>query len=134
MSNAHVTVGDIRNEQRLVELLQRHYVVQPHLLQSLVTRFGELAQATKASASESAMLFNVPGRIEVLGKHTDYAGGVSLTCASRLSIVSLVTCHPSPSLIVTDALRGIHIELPYVDPMPIEDQSCPRTSSLCLND
>ena len=123
MSNAHVTVGDIRNEQRLVELLQRHYVVQPHLLQSLVTRFGELAQATKASASESAMLLNVPGRIEVLGKHTDYAGGVSLTCASRLSIVSLVTCHPSPSLIVTDAVRGIHIELPYVDPMPIEYQS-----------
>ena len=25
----------------------------------------------------------VPGRIEVLGKHTDYAGGRSLTCAAE---------------------------------------------------
>ncbi|NQV71929.1 hypothetical protein HQ496_02315, partial [bacterium] len=123
MSNAQVTVGDIRNEHRLVELLQRHYVVQPHLLQSLVTRFGELALATKAANAEPAMLLNVPGRIEVLGKHTDYAGGVSLTCASRLSLVSLVTCHPSPSLIVIDAVRGIRIELPYLDPEPAPDQS-----------
>jgi len=28
------------------------------------------------------MIF-VPGRIEVLGKHTDYAGGRSLVCATE---------------------------------------------------
>ena len=28
----------------------------------------------------------VPGRIEVLGKHTDYAGGCSLTCATSLGL------------------------------------------------
>ena len=27
------------------------------------------------------MAFYVPGRVELLGKHTDYAGGRSLTCA-----------------------------------------------------
>jgi galactokinase len=32
-------------------------------------------------AVESASAFWVPGRIEVLGKHTDYAGGRSLICA-----------------------------------------------------
>lgn len=35
----------------------------------------------------------VPGRIEVLGKHTDYAGGRSLTCAAERGLVIVfVTC------------------------------------------
>ena len=33
----------------------------------------------------------VPGRIEVLGKHTDYAGGRSLICATNLGVTATVT-------------------------------------------
>jgi galactokinase len=42
---------------------------------------GARAALGKAGASSSATAFWVPGRIEVLGKHTDYAGGRSLICA-----------------------------------------------------
>ncbi len=34
-------------------------------------------------AGRGALRLFVPGRIEVLGKHTDYAGGRSLTCAAE---------------------------------------------------
>lgn len=33
----------------------------------------------------------VPGRIEVLGKHTDYAGGRSMVCATDLGVTATVT-------------------------------------------
>ena len=33
----------------------------------------------------------VPGRVEVLGKHTDYAGGRSLICATDLGVTATVT-------------------------------------------
>ncbi|MDX1430536.1 MAG: galactokinase family protein, partial [Rhodothermales bacterium] len=36
-----------------------------------------------ADGAAEAITFFVPGRIEVLGKHTDYAGGRSLTCATE---------------------------------------------------
>ncbi len=35
------------------------------------------------AAAEAVSAFWVPGRIEVLGKHTDYAGGRSLVCAAE---------------------------------------------------
>lgn len=40
-------------------------------------------------AQPSSVLF-IPGRIEVLGKHTDYAGGRSLTCATDRGIIAAV--------------------------------------------
>ena len=38
---------------------------------------------TRSAAVETATWYHVPGRIEVLGKHTDYAGGRSLVCATE---------------------------------------------------
>jgi len=40
-----------------------------------------LAALDTNSADADSLAFFVPGRIEVLGKHTDYAGGRSLLCA-----------------------------------------------------
>ena len=40
-----------------------------------------------------AHVFYVPGRLEVLGKHTDYAGGRSITCALDRGIVVAVQPH-----------------------------------------
>ena len=45
--------------------------------------------ATALGATPSAAFF-VPGRIEVLGKHTDYAGGPSLLCAVERGFIVLV--------------------------------------------
>ena len=41
--------------------------------------------------SAAARSYRVPGRIEFLGKHTDYAGGRSLVCATERGITLHVT-------------------------------------------
>ena len=49
--------------------------------------------------------FWVPGRIEFLGKHTDYAGGRSLLCAVERGISIVVTGRPDRRLRIVDAAR-----------------------------
>ncbi|MDA1027555.1 MAG: galactokinase [Bacteroidetes bacterium] len=89
----------------------------------LAERFQTLALAHTGPDAREAMVLNVPGRIEVLGKHTDYAGGPSLTCASSLSMAAVVTTHDQPFLLVVDAARGTQVEFPYDNPLPTEGQS-----------
>ena len=50
--------------------------------------------------------FFVPGRIEVLGKHTDYAGGRSLLCAIDRGFHVTVTPRADATVIVTDTANG----------------------------
>ena len=50
--------------------------------------------------------FFVPGRIEVLGKHTDYAGGRSLLCAVERGFRVAVVPREDAIVTVTDWLRG----------------------------
>ncbi len=50
--------------------------------------------------------FFVPGRIEVLGKHTDYAGGRSLLCAMERGIVALAVPRSDDLVRVVDARLG----------------------------
>ena len=47
---------------------------------------GELARWSEITTESAPVLFWVPGRIEVLGKHTDYGGGRSLLCAVERGI------------------------------------------------
>lgn len=51
-------------------------------------------------------LYHVPGRIEVLGKHTDYAGGRSLVCATEQGLA--VACAPRADawVRIRDAISG----------------------------
>lgn len=58
------------------------------------------------------MTFFVPGRIEVLGKHTDYAGGRSLLCAMERGIVASVTPRRDALVRVTDSVRRESREMP----------------------
>jgi galactokinase len=82
-----------------------------------------------ATGSERPVSFWVPGRIEVLGKHTDYGGGRSLLCAVERGIC--VAALPSadrepdsqrvPRVRIRDANSGemAEIELsPDVSPTP----------------
>jgi galactokinase len=50
--------------------------------------------------------FFVPGRIEVLGKHTDYAGGRSLLCAVERGIVASAQPRSDRVIRVTDRVRN----------------------------
>jgi galactokinase len=77
-------------------------------------RLAHLARKV-GQADEHALW--VPGRIEVLGKHTDYAGGDSLTCASIHGMAAFVSVHEARSLIIEDASRNQRVELSYDDPV-----------------
>ena len=48
----------------------------------------------------------VPGRIELFGKHVDYAGGPSLTCAIEEGITAEITATSRPVLHLEDAVTG----------------------------
>ncbi len=53
----------------------------------------------------------VPGRIEVLGKHTDYAGGRSLLCAVERGLVLVAAPRSDRVLHVLDAVRQGRVEI-----------------------
>jgi galactokinase len=48
---------------------------------------GRARRAAAALGAEAPRVWFVPGRLEVLGKHTDYAGGRSLVCAVERGFV-----------------------------------------------
>jgi galactokinase len=54
----------------------------------------------------------VPGRIEVLGKHTDYAGGRSLVCAVERGFAVVVAPRDDGLVRIRDAGRGVDFERP----------------------
>ncbi len=63
---------------RAAGMSEREALAKAHMFERCETA---LATLTPARADEDPFAFFVPGRIEVLGKHTDYAGGRSLLCA-----------------------------------------------------
>jgi galactokinase len=65
-----------------------------------------------AELGMSKPAFFVPGRIEVLGKHTDYAGGRSLLCAIERGILASVAPRRDSVVRVTDRTRGETREVP----------------------
>ncbi len=60
---------------------------------------------SNASTARAVGLY-VPGRIEMLGKHTDYAGGTSLTCASTKAFTAVATETDEPGLRLEDESTG----------------------------
>jgi galactokinase len=81
-------------------------------------RFSHLLRALPRAESHSQPFgWFVPGRIEVLGKHTDYAGGRSLVCAIERGIRIVAQARDDDRVRIADAqcktpfdslLQGIH--------------------------
>lgn len=70
----------------------------------------------------------VPGRIEVLGKHTDYAGGRSLICAVERGICVAGTARDDDRLAIWDIPRDSSIVLgPDVEESPVKWGTYPLT-------
>ena len=63
-----------------------------------------LKQRGETPASSQSLLY-VPGRIEVLGKHTDYAGGRSLLCAVERGVCAVINSRNDLTIRIADALR-----------------------------
>jgi galactokinase len=60
----------------------------------------------------------VPGRIEVLGKHTDYGGGRSLICAAERGFAVVSAPRADGRLVLTDLGRGVSLQLDADGPRP----------------
>lgn len=77
-------------------------------------RKSDLLARTRAAldgaAPHAVASYWVPGRIEVLGKHTDYAGGRSLLCATERGFVVSARPRDDDRLIVTDVVNDAHGE------------------------
>jgi galactokinase len=67
-----------------------------------------------ATGRDRRSLF-VPGRIEVLGKHTDYAGGATLTCAVERGVCAVYSPRRDAVVRLLDTSGHRRIEFP-VDP------------------
>lgn len=72
--------------------------------------------------SSPAVAFTVPGRIEVLGKHTDYAGGPSLVAASRQGLVGVAVPRDDRALQLLDVGRGLVARIPYDRPVAAAEE------------
>jgi galactokinase len=69
-----------------------------------------LGQARQALGADPTWAWWVPGRIEVLGKHTDYAGGQVLNCATDVGLV--VVARARRDALVSVRSNGQTVELP----------------------
>ena len=82
-------------------------------------KIGLLAQAARAlvegGAAETAQAraFFVPGRIEVLGKHTDYAGGRSIVTAVEQGFCMVATERQDAAISVTAAALEERVEFAF---------------------
>src|SRR5688572_6689000 len=103
--------------------------VSGHALEERLTLAGvsdaEVARKARLFARASATLSKrqtlrlwVPGRIEFLGKHTDYAGGRSLVCAVERGIAVVASPRDDRTVRVTDAVSGDHLEVELNTALP----------------
>jgi galactokinase len=74
------------------------------------------AELDAAGASAKRWSIWVPGRIEVLGKHTDYAGGRSLLCAVERGFCLRAAPRDDATVRVNDVVRGGTVEVTLGEP------------------
>jgi galactokinase len=96
------------------EFLLNHLLTSGYPAASARSRAAVVMQAASALEnlqpnSDNPLAFLVPGRIEFLGKHTDYAGGRSLLCAVDRGFAAVAVPRNDPTVRVIDALDGATI-------------------------
>jgi len=69
------------------------------------------ARASAALARRPTLRLWVPGRIEFLGKHTDYAGGRSLVCTVERGFVVVAAARDDRLVRITDAVSSEQVEI-----------------------
>lgn len=95
----------------------------------LFTKAAEVLRATHVSSDQLHYWF-VPGRIEFLGKHTDYAGGRSLICALERGFCVASSARDDDIVRLTDARRLDHVQFnlsPGLTPRPNHWSNYPIT-------
>jgi len=82
--------------------------LRPEAIDGKRDRFRAAASALAGRTGDARIdaAFFVPGRIEVLGKHTDYAGGRSLLCAAERGFCLVARARLDRRIDVIDARTG----------------------------
>ena len=75
--------------------------------------------AALAGHAADAQLLFVPGRIEVLGKHTDYAGGATLTCAVERGVCAVYSGRRDAVVRIVDTIDHRAIEFAFAADLAI---------------
>jgi galactokinase len=83
---------------------------------SRAAMFGRVDEALSDRGMEPVHRFHVPGRIEVLGKHTDYAGGRSLLAAVEQGFAVGTAPREDALVRLIDVGRGSEVTL-VLDPL-----------------
>ncbi len=84
---------------------------EPPVANAKAELFGRSADALVAAGKTgSCRAYYVPGRIEVLGKHTDYAGGSSMVAAVERGFCLVASASDRAQIAVTDATGGESIQ------------------------
>lgn len=96
---------------KLAELRDREYLRQIHPAGDLVASTATAMAAGGAAAGRDAHAFFVPGRLEMVGKHTDYAGGRSLIGATERGFGVVVLPRTDQRVRIFDVGRRRHLEL-----------------------
>jgi galactokinase len=81
----------------------------------LLDQLAERLNVLRGKACQHSCALFVPGRLEFLGKHTDYAGGRSLTCAIERGICLVAAPRTDAQLHLLDIGRQSELSLP-LDP------------------
>jgi galactokinase len=79
------------------------------------------ARAATALTRRATLRLWVPGRIEFLGKHTDYAGGRSLICAVERGFAVVASPRDDRVVRITDAVTGDMAEMELSPSLPAAD-------------
>ena len=114
------SLRDFARVDRTVALLQPSGLA-PDAVQriaALASRCADVLAADRPTESGRISAFFVPGRIEVLGKHTDYAGGRSLICAVDRGFVVMAMARDDRRVLVHDAVLGQHADLILDESLP----------------
>src|ERR1700683_875777 len=81
-------------------------------------RASERLRGLRGTESRDVRRWYVPGRIEVLGKHTDYAGGRSLLCAAERGFCVAASPRNDAVVRIADAAADLEAEFPFVADLP----------------
>ena len=85
--------------------------------------FAKIERQLAAESGGLVMRWFVPGRIEVLGKHTDYAGGRSLLCSVERGFCVATIARDDSHVRICDVIRDQAFEFTISPDLPVPDSS-----------
>jgi galactokinase len=98
----HNLINTPKNKQKLIDAGLKDQAVREKT--SLFEKIDQtMAQMAHSGKTADVHAFWVPGRIEVLGKHTDYAGGRSLVAAADKGVCIAAVARNDRTIRVVDA-------------------------------